>query len=162
MCREMAELGLDVARHAAAAARQEWQPPANPPQPETPAAATPAARPTRATASDSPRAQAPSPSLAVTRLIHAVRCVIALETTISARLQAATERAEQIARDRAYRQAEAASTRPATQPTPAPARTSTPPGISSLLAKVSQEIGVDLEHPNLPVRHLPEPTGPPR
>jgi hypothetical protein len=100
MCAELAELGMDLARAAAARARADWAKPEEPPAPEAhpepppePEVAAPgrlaqAARPPRVAA---PSARAASckptdPALIFTRLVTSVRDCITLEARLAAGL----------------------------------------------------------------------------
>ena len=166
MCREMAELGMDIARLAAQAAREEWASPPVP-RPQSQAAKPPQARRTpRQPGLAEPRERPASPTLAFTRLTHAIRAIIALEARLAAAARQADEQAARHANDRAYLQALQATPKP-TQPSPAPAppRKAAPDAnpVPSLLATLSRDLGIDLEDPTLPDRVAAffPPTGPP-
>ena len=174
MCREMAELVMDLARDTAHAARQEWPEP--PPANHTPTAPQP--RPAQAPRhqtrrTDSDRHEHPSPIVAFTRLVAAFRQIVTLEIQLAAIQQAETDRNARLASNRAFGERHRAEARQTPQPSPThphtPKPTATPREIPSLLSTLSQDLGLDLEDPTWPdrlstrPRPAPEtqPTGPP-
>ena len=160
MCREFAELGLEMARNAAQAAREEWTPPADAPPTPTP---QPKTRTKPATPHPDARRETASPSLAFARITNAVHRIINLEATLSDRHKAELQAAADAAHARACL-ARNTQTPPAAPVPPAPNRSSRKQDdIPSILANISREIGIDLEDPTLASR-LPSfhrPTGPP-
>ncbi len=148
MCRELAELGAEMARNTAQAAREEWHQAQPHPQPAK-QAENPTPKPTRPQPdTDAPKRETASPSLAFARITNAVRQVIALEATIAARYKADLDRIADKLAARAYRAAEAQPT----ALTPRPTHTPPDPKIPSLLANIGREIGIDLQDPTLATR----------
>ncbi len=153
MCREMAELGLEIARHAAQAALR----PATTPQTPDPIAEPTPRGPTTPAAQ---RHHTLDAAAIFTRLVRAIRQILELEAKLSETQKALADRAAQRASDRAAFHLER-SPKPAEAPPPAKTRQ-----IPSLLANISREIGIDLQDPTLADR-LPtflrqtDPTGPP-
>ncbi len=149
MCREFAELGLEMARSAAQAAREEWTPPADAPP-------NPAPQTRTRTKPPSPhpdaRRETASPSLAFARITNAVQRVMNLEATLSDRHKAELQAAADAAHARACL-ARNTQAQPAAPVAPAPHRpTRKQDDIPSILANISREIGIDLEDPTLASR----------
>ena len=163
-CRELAELGLDMAR-SIHAARQAWCATQAAREPAPQPAPTPEPQPAQAAApTHTPRHATANLGAAFARIVRAVESILALEARIAAEQAAIAQAAAEKIATRAYFAAEKAARNP--QPAPAPqsrepapepprptqTRSANCPEIPSLLATISREIGIDLQDPTLSSR----------